>query len=195
MFSNAFLFRSMEAFRPAPISAASTLPGFHRFKAGTGASSLSGGPGFTRNILRQMVLVSVCLLPLMARGQAAKIDWLTIDGGGGTSSSAQYTISSTLGQADAYLASSGQQQIIGGFWAFDATALSVLPRLAIFLTPPNVTITWPSPSAGFALEENVMVGTTNGWQSVSQSPSDNGTTKSVSVPTTGRARFFRLRKP
>lgn len=148
-------------------------------------------------IPRVITLALLLCLPLIAKAQTATINWFTTDAGGGASSSALYAVSSTIGQSDAYVANGAQSQITGGFWALDAVdgVSPQSPWLAIFHAPPNVTITWPSPSAGFSLEENTVLGTTNGWQNVMQPPSDNGATKSVLVPVAGGPRFFRLRKP
>jgi hypothetical protein len=44
------------------------------------------------------------------------IDWYTIDGGGGTSSSGPYTLSGTIGQPDAGWMRGGDYELLGGFW-------------------------------------------------------------------------------
>ena len=45
-----------------------------------------------------------------------KIGWYTIDGGGGQSSGGQYVLMGTIGQPDAAYSSSGNYQVLGGFW-------------------------------------------------------------------------------
>ena len=45
-----------------------------------------------------------------------KIVWSTIDGGGGRSSGGQYVLTGTIGQPDAAYSSSGNYQVLGGFW-------------------------------------------------------------------------------
>jgi hypothetical protein len=45
-----------------------------------------------------------------------KMDWYTIDGGGGTSSGGQYTLTGTIGQPDASYSSGGKNELLGGFW-------------------------------------------------------------------------------
>ena len=45
-----------------------------------------------------------------------ELSWSTIDGGGGTSSGGQYTLTSTIGQPDAAWSSGGQYELLGGFW-------------------------------------------------------------------------------
>jgi hypothetical protein len=147
-------------------------------------------------LLRHLRLLTLCCaLPLVVHAQPATVDWFSVDAGGGASSSAQYRIASTIGQADAYLASSAQNDFLGGFWALDGAVPAPTPRLNISMASPNVLITWPSPATGFALQENSAINDTNGWQNVLQAPSDNGGTRSVSLPLPAGPRFFRLRKP
>jgi hypothetical protein len=42
--------------------------------------------------------------------------WWTVDGGGGTSNSAQYSLSGTIGQPDAGNLTGGDYILTGGFW-------------------------------------------------------------------------------
>ena len=63
----------------------------------------------------------VCVLLLFAGGVAfaatdATIPWWTVDSGGGTSSSSGYSLSGTIGQADAGAMSGGNYSLAGGFW-------------------------------------------------------------------------------
>jgi uncharacterized membrane protein len=63
----------------------------------------------------------VCVLLLLAGGVAyastdASIPWWTADGGGGTSSGTGYSLSGTIGQADAGAMSGGNYSLAGGFW-------------------------------------------------------------------------------
>jgi hypothetical protein len=44
------------------------------------------------------------------------LDWYTVDGGGGTSSSASFGLSGTIGQPDASVSSGGSYTLAGGFW-------------------------------------------------------------------------------
>jgi len=44
------------------------------------------------------------------------ISWYTIDGGGGRNSGGQYILMGTIGQPDAAYSSSGNYQVLGGFW-------------------------------------------------------------------------------
>ncbi len=132
-----------------------------------------------------------------AFGQTYSIDWSTIDGGGGTSTGGVYSVSGTIGQPDAGTTmSGGNYSLDGGFWGLIAAIQEPgAPLLTITRSGTNAILSWPSPSTGFGLEQNSVFGTTN-WSSVGLSPSDNGTTKSVTVPAFMMGnRFYRLHKP
>ncbi len=65
------------------------------------------------------------------------------------------------------------------------------PVLNIGRTGGNFKISWPSIITGYALQQNLNLGTTN-WSTNGLTIADDGTNKSVTiVPTTGKA-FFRL---
>jgi hypothetical protein len=68
------------------------------------------------------------------------------------------------------------------------------PRLTIARLGANVIISWPSPSTGFRLEQNNLLGTIN-WTAVGLMPTDDGTTKSVTVSAWPGSNFYRLMKP
>jgi hypothetical protein len=123
------------------------------------------------------------------------IDWYSINGGGGTSSGGPYSVTGTIGQPDAGIMSGGSYTLVGGFWGIiSALPTPGAPRLTISLTPTNaVVISWPSPSTGFVLQQNSNLGTAN-WSATLQTPTDDGTTKSIVVkPPLGNL-FFRLIK-
>ncbi|HSM57975.1 MAG TPA: hypothetical protein VK879_17605 [Candidatus Sulfomarinibacteraceae bacterium] len=73
---------------------------------------------------RLIVLAVGGLLFLLASGALIQaqsgggydLSWFTIDGGGGSSSSSSYTVSGTIGQADAGALASGSYKLEGGFW-------------------------------------------------------------------------------
>src|SRR6266478_2701952 len=125
--------------------------------------------------------------------QNYSIDWSTIDGGGGTSRGGVYSVSGTIGQPDAGHLSGGNFTLDGGFWGIIAAIQTPgAPLLSITPSGGSVIISWPSPSTGFNLEQNSSVATTN-WTSVG-SPSDNGTTKSITVSPAIGNKFYRLKK-
>ena len=56
----------------------------------------------------------------VARAQDYGVDWSTIAGGGGTSTAGVYTVTGTIGQADAGRLNSSDFTIDGGFWSIVA---------------------------------------------------------------------------
>ncbi len=65
-----------------------------------------------RKLLAMLIILLVCGTAL------AQIDlnWCTIDCGGGTSTGGVYTLSGTIGQADAAVSAGGDYTLAGGFW-------------------------------------------------------------------------------
>ena len=132
-----------------------------------------------------------------ARAQSYAIDWFTIDGGGGTSTGGVYSVSGTIGQPDAGKMTGGNYSIDGGFWGILAAVQTPgAPLLSIARTITNtVAVFWPSPSAGFTLQQNTNSIASVNWSNVVTAPADDGATKTVIVnPPTGN-RFYRLFKP
>jgi hypothetical protein len=144
-----------------------------------------------------LVVGAWCLmLPLCpcAPAQQYSIDWFTIDGGGGTSANAQYSLSGTIGQPDAGQMSGSNYTLQGGFGGVVAAIQSPgAPLLTITPSGANVIISWPCPSTGFVLQENPDLGPAN-WVSLPPTNSDNGSTKGVVVPAGPGNRFYRLKK-
>lgn len=66
-------------------------------------------------VLALAVLFSGALLQAQT-GDGYDLSWFTIDGGGGTSSSASYTLSGTVGQPDAGTLEGDDYKLVGGFW-------------------------------------------------------------------------------
>lgn len=69
------------------------------------------------------IAVPIALLSLLALGAFAVapddyvLNWWTVDGGGGTSSNATYTLSGGIGQLDAGpILSGGRYRLEGGLW-------------------------------------------------------------------------------
>jgi hypothetical protein len=69
------------------------------------------------------------------------------------------------------------------------------PTLAITLTATNtVLVSWPSPSTGWALQQNSSLTTTN-WVTPPEIVTDNGTNKFILVNPPADKRFYRLVRP
>ena len=148
--------------------------------------------------MKRILFLAACGLALafapIAFSQSYSIDWFTIDGGGGTSTGGVYSVSGTIGQPDAGTMSGGPYTLQGGFWGV-AVAIQTegAPLLTVTKSGGSVVVSWPSPSTGFVLQENMALGTTN-WLNVATLPSDNGTSKSVTVSPPIGNKFYRLKK-
>jgi hypothetical protein len=125
------------------------------------------------------------------------IDWSTIDGGGGTSTGGVYSVTGTIGQPDAGTMSGGNYTLQGGFWGVIAAVQTPgAPLLSIFHTATNtVAVTWPSPSAGWALQQNTNGVSSVNWSNVTNGILNDGTTKTLIVNPPSGNRFYRLKNP
>jgi hypothetical protein len=81
--------------------------------------------------------------------------------------------------------------------AFIARAyLPILPPLSVLRSGSDVMVSWRSiDSSGFALEHATALGTPTTWVTNTTTVNDDGTNKSVTLPTTDGPRFFRLHRP
>jgi len=152
---------------------------------------------FTLAHLAALFLLSASTV---ATAQNYSVDWFTIDGGGGTSVGGPYSLSGTIGQADANqeVMSGGGFSLTGGFWSLFAVQTLDAPPLAIQWTATNTArIFWPSASTGFVLQLNTNLNnvTISGWVNAPQSVTDDGTTKFIIVNPPTANRFYRLFKP
>jgi hypothetical protein len=102
----------------------------------------------------------------------------------------------TIGQPDAGSMSGGNCTLTGGsWWVIAAGSTPGAPGLTITINYPlsTVTVSWPSPSTGFELQESLSVSPAN-WVAVALNHSDHGTIKSIVVPIGPGSRFHRLQK-
>jgi len=67
----------------------------------------------------------------LAQGAGYSVAWWTVDGGGGTSTGSNYTVSGTIGQFDAGTTtmSGGNFTVSGGFWSAENTYRIFLPLI------------------------------------------------------------------
>ena len=138
--------------------------------------------------------LTLCLQPLVIHAQDYSIDWYKIAGGGGTSANGAYSLTGTIGQPDAGHMSGGNYSLDGGFWGIAAAIQTPgAPPLTITRTGSSVFVSWPSPSTGFALQQNSNLAITN-WTNFTGTVNDDGTNKSITVPTGPGNMFFRLKK-
>jgi hypothetical protein len=84
----------------------------------------------------------------------------------------------------------GAFSLRGGFWSLYAVPTPGAPTLLILPGAPGyATVSWAPAAAGWVLQENLNLGTTN-WIN-----SPSGATNPVVVPATGPKKFYRLFKP
>jgi hypothetical protein len=119
----------------------------------------------------------------------------SIASGGGTSSGGSFTISGTIGQADAGLAAGGAFAVEGGFWGGAYAVQSIgAPFLSITGVGANFLFTWPDANASFVLESANSLTAPVTWTFVPNAPVDSNGQRSVTLPGTSGIRFYRLRK-
>lgn len=143
----------------------------------------------------QKLTMTGIILVLAAVVQAANysIDWSRVSGGAGTSAGGPFVLSSLVGRP-----AGGSMQ--GSRFTLTGSLMNLLavvptpgaPPVAITLRPDNsVVVSWPSPSAGFSLQETSTLQPA-AWSTVALPVVDDGTTKSVVLNSPVGSRFFRL---
>ena len=152
----------------------------------------------TTAALRAMVLAIFSISPLAA--QEFGVDWFAIDGGGGTSTGGEYSVSGSIGQVDAGNTFGGDFAVIGGFWSIVTVVESAAtPSLRVSLAEGRVIIAWPeNGNADFVLEETTALSNFSGstpWTAVHVTPEASNGTNSVSLPPAAGNHFYRLHKP
>ena len=140
-----------------------------------------------------LAVFAVVTLSLSMWAQPYEIDWHTIDGGGGTSTNAQFSLSGTIGQPDAGTTlTNGQYSVTGGFWALpQAVQTPGAPLLSIAPAGPGqAQISWePDTGTDWVLQQTPTL------SPASWADALTGTTNNIVVPATNSARFYRLTKP
>jgi hypothetical protein len=69
-----------------------------------------------KNSIFLITVALTIILPIKVKCGQYKIDWYTIDGGGGQSTGGQYVLNGTIGQPDAGYSEGGGYEVLGGFW-------------------------------------------------------------------------------
>src|SRR5207253_9256822 len=115
---------------------------------------------FARTFVLPLAAALLLTAGAVVEAQPFAIDWFTIDGGGGTSSGGNYTLSGTIGQPDAGTLSGGNYTLEGGFWPgiVMPSTTGLAPTLFIQLSGNSVIVSWPSPSTGFVLRQSASLG-------------------------------------
>ena len=130
----------------------------------------------------------------IASAQTYSVDWFSIDGGGGTSTGAVYSVSGSIGQPDAGTMTGGGYLLVGGFWGVvSALQMADAPLLSTERLPGGVRVYWSNSATGFVLEHSLSV--TGAWSQVAFPYHTNATDISISLSPPMGNRFYRLRKP
>ena len=90
-------------------------------------------------------LIALIILPALAADALTRVEWRTIDGGGGVSVGGGYVISGIAGQPDAGVRIGGGYRLNGGFWlpvAAEPTTAIVLAYLRADRIGTRVIVRW-----------------------------------------------------
>jgi hypothetical protein len=142
--------------------------------------------------MKTFVAIVSLLVPFISPAQSYAIDWHKVAAGGGTSTNGQYSLSGTIGQADAGgPMTNSQYSVTGGFWVLPQAVQTVgAPTLQIVAGAPGfATVSWAPATPGFHLQVSDAVALP-AWTDV-----PGGTNSPVIVPATLPAKFYRLTKP
>jgi hypothetical protein len=131
-----------------------------------------------------------------ARAQSYSIDWGKVAGGGGTSTGNVYSVSGTIGQADAGgPMTGGNYSLTGGFWSLFAVQTAGAPTLFITRSGNNAILYWSANAADFVLEHKNSLVVPNGWTPVSPAPVTMNGFQYVTNGVSSANNFYRLRHP
>lgn len=146
--------------------------------------------------LAQALLMGVVGSAVSVLAQSYSIDWFNIAGGGGTSTNGEYSLTGTIGQADAGgVMTGGNYSITPGFWSLITVVPTPgAPLLSITNVSNGVVVFWPSPSTGFILQQTGDVGDPGSWSNYSRTITDDGTNKSVIISVPVGNQLFRLKQ-
>ena len=148
-----------------------------------------------RAILTILFLGSLAL-PATLRAQNYSIDWYKVGGGGGTSTGGNYSVSGTIGQADAGAMSGGSYSITGGFWSLlSVVATPGSPTLNMNVTGNSVVLSWAVSAGSFTLESKPDLAVSSAWTPVTPPPTAFSGINYVTNPITAGSLFYRLRFP
>lgn len=146
--------------------------------------------------IRQIPAALLMLLTSLG-GQTAdafRLDWISIDAGGGTARGGTFELNATLGQPDAGEASGGSFTLQAGFWP-GPTAVPVVakPVLSAGRIGELLVLAWPVAAGAFTLERSRDLADPSTWQILPVNPQPVGNEFQVTLPRENSATFFRLR--
>ena len=145
--------------------------------------------------MKTILLAATLVLTGAAALAQYSVNWFKIAGGGGTSSGGNYTLSGTIGQADAGgTLKGGTFALAGGFLAAALIQEPGGPQLTMINNGNGtLTVRWPSPSAGYLLQQSTDL-TPASWTNSTYPVSDDGTFRFVTFSPLSARLFFRLKK-
>src|ERR1035437_4557090 len=130
-----------------------------------------------------------------ALAQNYSIDWYTMDGGGGTSTGGNYSVSGTIGHPDAGTMSRGGYSLTGGFWALYALQTPEAPHLWVMRTPTNtVCVWWALSDTSWQLQATPNLAATGSIWTAHAYVTNGANCVYIESPSLGN-KFYRLHKP
>ena len=145
--------------------------------------------GLTRPTFITIFLLMLGLVTSL-HAQSYSINWYKIAGGGGTSTGGVFSVSGTIGQADASGAmSGGQYSVTGGFWSLYAVQTPGAPLLTITHVGNQAIVSWSPSVTGWTLQTNANLATPT-WGNYLGAVVNNSVTN---APPKGNL-FFRLKQ-
>jgi len=150
--------------------------------------------------LVRLLFLSLACPALAAAAESLSIDWYTVDGGGGSTSAGEFTLSGTVGQPDAgtLTAAGGGFTLFGGYWGrfSEVTVIpSERPRLYVrLINASTLVLSWPTDQTGYLLEQRLAA--MPGWSDVAVTPVIVGAEFQVSLTFSPNSAptYLRLRK-
>jgi hypothetical protein len=148
------------------------------------------------SVFSEWTVVAATMMLVMTIGGLAQTAPQTF-AGGGTSSNHEYELTGTIGRMEDSPPMTGEDIEVTG----QVTSMMLtVPApdgtvLTISVTPENnVVISWPSDGSDLVLQETSNLGAPS-WTTVNNPPTDDGFTKTVTLPLGAGNKFFRLKKP
>lgn len=153
-----------------------------------------------RLIPRTVLLGLLFLFRLVPVGYAQSGGGYELKNGGFTSGSGVatnggYSLAATFVPSPTTAATNSGYSLTGGFATVGLVQTPGAPLLRIAGSGGGFVLFWPDPSTGFKLQSTTTVANPASWADVAQPVVVVGNDKTVTVPTTGPYRLFRLLKP
>ena len=114
--------------------------------------------------------------------------------GSGAATNGAYRLAGAFVPSSTTAATNGGYSLTGGFATVGLVQTPGAPLLRIVRSGAGFVLSWPDPSTGFKLQSTPALVPPN-WTDVVQPVVVVGSDKTVTVPTTGPYKFYRLLKP